>query len=226
MFVGHFKCILLFNLAFCIGYSQVRVVKPVKTHPNTTNLSIGFGAAKSVIFLNRNVKENNDASGIQASLIYGGSNLFRFGLEYTFYRPINIAPTWYDIKAHTIEGNLHVIARFKNTNAFFYPLFGFSYNTFSGYFTGKNDFLNLTDKYKTNQIAVTNWIGFNVGTGYEIFFKKVSLFLDYKMRVGFADGRKQLNIMDVCFSAGLRYNLKVPSIYKLFKGTRNRYFLD
>ncbi|MDX2174663.1 MAG: hypothetical protein SFY56_16280 [Bacteroidota bacterium] len=222
----YFKYTLLFNLLFCLGYSQVRIIKPVKTHSKTTNLSFGLGAARSVVFLNRNVKENNDANGLQASLIYGGGNLFRFGCEYTFYKPIDIAPTWYDIKAHTIEANVHIIARFKNTDAFFYPLFGLSYNTFSGYFTGKNDFLNLADKYKTNQIAVTNWVGLNVGTGYELFFKRMSLFLDYKMRVGFSDGKKQLNIMDVCFNAGLRYNLKVPSIYNLFKGTRNRYFLD
>ncbi len=207
-------------------FSQVRIVKPVKTRPTTTNFAFGFGAARSVLFLNRNVKENNDANGLQASLIYGGSNIFRFSLEYTHYKQINIDPTWYNIKASTMEANMHIIARFKNTDAFFYPLIGLSYNTFSGYFTGKNDFLNLSDKYKINQTALTQWLGVNIGTGYELFFKKISVFLDYKMRVGFADGKHQLNIMDVCFSTGLRYNLKAPSIYKLFKGPRNRYLLN
>ncbi len=208
----------------CIA--QVKIVKPVKTRAKTTNLAIGFGAAKSVLYLNRNVKENNDASGLQASLVYGGSNIFRFSFEYTFYRPINIAPTWYDIKASTFEANMHIIARFKNTDAIFYPLVGISYNTFSGFFTGKNDFLNLLDKYKPNQIVVTQWVGVNIGTGYELFLKRVSFFLDYKMRVGFTDGKKQLNIIDVCFGGGIRYNLKVPSIYKLFRGTRSRYLLQ
>ncbi len=221
--------VLIFLTLSKLSFAQVRTVKPlktVKTRAKTTNLAFGVGAAKSVLFLNRNVKENNDATGLHASLIYGGSNLFRFSLEYTLYRPINIAPTWYDIKANTIEANTHIIARFKNTNAFFYPLFGVSYNSFKGYFTGKNDFLNLADKYKVNQTAVTQWVGLNVGTGYEIFFKKISLFLDYKMRVGLADGKKQLNIMDVCFSSGLRFNLKAPSVYKLFRGTRSRYLLN
>ncbi len=222
----YFKYILFCNLIFSLCFSQVKVIKPVKTHAKITNLAFGFGAAKSVLFLNRNVKENNDASGLQASLIYGGSNIFRFSLEYTHYRMIDIAPTWYDIKANTIEANMHLIARFKNTDAFFYPLFGISYNSFNGYFTGKNDFLNISEKHKPNQTVVTKWLGVNIGTGYELYFKKMSLFLDYKMRVGYADGKKQLNIMDVCFSIGLRYNIKVPSIYRLFRGTRNRYLIN
>ena len=84
----------------------------------------------------------------------------------------------------------------------------------------------MVDKYKPNQRAVTQWVGVNIGTGYELFLKRVSFFLDYKMRVGFTDGKKQLNIIDVCFSGGIRYNLKVPSIYKLFRGTRSRYLLQ
>ncbi len=222
-FICYFLCLVVCGNS---GVAQVKLVKPVKTRAKTTNLAIGFGAAKSVLYLNRNVKENNDASGLQASLVYGGSNIFRFSFEYTFYRPINIAPTWYDIKASTFEANMHVIARFKNTDAIFYPLIGISYNTFSGFFTGKNDFLNLVNKYKPNQRAVTQWLGVNIGTGYELFLKRVSFFLDYKMRVGFTDGKKQLNIVDVCFGGGIRYNLKAPSIYKLFRGTRSRYLLQ
>jgi hypothetical protein len=217
--------ILLFNVFFGLGFSQVRVVKPIVTSTYTTNLSFGFGVAKSVLFLNRNVKENNDANGLQASLIYSRSNIFRFSIEYTRYQPINIAPTWYNIKAYTIETNMNIIARFKKSSAFLYPLFGISYNSFSGYFTGKNDFLNIANKYKANQTAVTKWVGVNVGLGYEIYYKQLSWFLDYKMRVGLADG-KQLNIMDVCFSTGLRYTIKWSKLYPIFKGTRKRYFLN
>jgi hypothetical protein len=121
---------------------------------------------------------------------------------------------------------MHVLARFKKTKAYFYPLFGISYNSFSGYFTGLNDFLNLSDKYKKNEVAKTNWLGFNVGAGYEQYFKQVSVFGEYKMRVGNSDEKGQVNIMDVCFSFGVRYNLKVPSIYRLVNGTKSRYLLD
>jgi hypothetical protein len=212
-------------MATC-AYAQTRVVKPVKKqYPKTTNFGIGAGLTRSVVYLNRNVKEDNDARGYSFSLIYGGSNLLRASLEYTHYQTINIEPTWFNIKAKAIELNIHVIARFKKTNAFFYPLAGISYNMFSGYFTGREDYLNLSQKYPANRTVSTNWTGVNLGTGYEHFIKPISIFVDYKMRIGIADGR-DLNIMDVCFSAGLRYNLKVPSIYKLVSGTRSRYLLD
>jgi hypothetical protein len=149
----------------------------------------------------------------------------RLSLEYTNFKTIDIKPTWYNINAGTLEANLHIIARFRKTKAYFYPVVGLSYNMFSGYFTGRNDFLGLTERYPTNKVISTNWIGLNVGTGYEYCIKRFSLFLDYKMRVGFSE-RKNLNIMDVCFTSGLRYTLRVPSVYKIFSGTRSRYVLD
>lgn len=221
-----FFYILFFVFVLNVCFCQIRTMKPVKTRSKTTTLAIGVGMARSVVYLNRNVKENNDANGLNASLIYGLNNLLRLSADYTYYYPINIEPTWFNIKANTFEVNTHIIARFKNTEAFFYPLFGVSYNNFKGYFTGKNDFLNLADKYKINQINRSVWWGLNVGTGYEIFFRRLSLFLDYKMRVGISDDKSKLNIMDVCFGGGLRYNFKAPSLYKLFKGTRNRYLID
>jgi hypothetical protein len=224
-----FRLILYIIFSFFLIQSyfcQVRTVKPIKTHSRTTNFGIGGGLTRSVLFLTRNVKENNDAIGYNGSIIYGGEKLFRGSLEYTYYKKINIQPTWYNIKAYTIEANMHVLARFKKTKAYFYPLFGISYNSFSGYFTGLNDFLNLSDKYKKNEVAKTNWLGFNVGAGYEQYFKQVSVFGEYKMRVGNSDEKGQVNIMDVCFSFGVRYNFKVPSIYRLVNGTKSRYLLD
>ncbi len=210
--------------------AQVKIVKPAKkVHPRTTNFAAGGGLIRSVLFLARNVKENNDAYGYQGSVVYGGSRIFRVGIDYSSYRKINIEPTWYNIKASTIEANVHMLARFKKTKAYFYPLAGLSYNSFSGYFTGLNDFLNLKDKYQVNSIAKTRWLGFNIGSGYEQHFGPVSIYGEYKLRIGVSDGTTQLNIMDVCFNFGARYNLRVPSIYKIasrFSGTKNRYILD
>ncbi len=218
----HISFALLFvQNAFC----QVRTIKPVKTHPRQTNFGIGGGVTKSFLFLSRNVKDNNDALGFHGSLIYGGEKIFRGNLEYTYYRKINIEPTWYDIKAYTIEMNLQAIARFQRTKTYFYPLFGLSYNSFKGYFTGLDDFLNLSDKYKKNQTANTKWVGFNVGSGFEQYFKQVSIYGEYKMRIG-NSGERKLNIMDVCFTFGARYYIRVPSIYKLFSGTKSRYLIE
>lgn len=206
--------------------AQVRVIKPVKTRPLTTKLGVGAGMAGSVLYLSRNVKENNEAYGYQLSMVYGGEHLLRGSLEYTGYQSMDIAPTWYNVRANTIELNLHVIARFSEGKAIFYPIFGLSYNSFSGFYTGVRDFLNLNALYPDNTDVVTRWWGFNAGTGYEYYIKRLSLFLDYKMRIGVNEGYGDLNILDVCLSAGLRYNLIVPTPYGLFKGPRNRYRLN
>lgn len=220
----HLFIICFVLLSFSLK-SQLKTAKPIKTHAKYSNFALGIGATRSVLYLNRNVKENNDATGLHFSLIYGGNKNLRLSTEYSYFFPINIEPTWFNIRAKCIESNLHIIARFTKTKAYFYPIVGISYNEFSGFFTGRNDFLNLTDKYGKNTHVKTIWYGLNVGTGYEYYIYNFSLFLDYKMRIGLAE-KKQLNIMDVCFTAGLRYNFKVPTLYKLFNGTKSRYMLN
>ncbi len=216
--------------------AQRKVTKPqviqtpiiTKAYPKFTNLGFGAGLTRSVLYLGRNVKQNNDASGLNLAVVYGGARLLRTSVEYTYFWPIDIAPTWYNIRAHTIEANMHVLARFKNKKAYFYPLFGLSYNVFEGNFTGENDFLNLRSLYKPGERVSTKWFGFNVGTGFEYYFRPGSFFLDYKMRIGKTEGIKQINIQDVCFTFGLRFNLRVPSIYTFlpYRGVRSRYLLN
>jgi hypothetical protein len=150
----------------------------------------------------------------------------RINAEYTNYRPINIAPTWYGINAHTFEANVQVISKFQDSRTFFYPLLGVSYNVFSGYFTGLNDFLNLRALYDVNQQVRTTWGGVNAGVGLEHFFPPLSIFGECKMRVGVSEGNNVFTIMDVCYSAGLRINLRARTLYGIFGGTRSRYLLD
>lgn len=230
-----FSYLILILLLFAgqSSFSQRKPAKPVpkstvKKYPKRSNLGVGLGVSRSVVYLARNVKPDNDATGLHASLVYGGSRLMRASLEYTYYFPIDISPTWYNIRANSLELNMHIMARFRNRNAFFYPLFGLSYNTFSGTYTGLSDYLNLSSKYNKDQKVNTKWLGLNIGTGYELYFKPGSFFLDYKMRIGVTEGYNQINIQDVCITAGLRFNLKAPSLYSIFafKGTRSRYLLD
>jgi hypothetical protein len=198
-----------------------------KRESETTNLEIGVGAMGSVLYLGRNIKEDNDAKGITITGNYGGQKLCRLGFQYTFFRPIDIAPTWYEVKAHTIEANLEIIARFKDNKSYLYPFFGLSYNTFSGYFTGQNDFLGLREYYPMNTTQKERWLGVNVGTGFEHAFGPVVVFADYRMRVGmqrqYGNNGGGLNIMDVCYSAGVRLKLIVPTLRKIYRGITDRY---
>jgi hypothetical protein len=207
------------------GQRKIRAIKPIKTHPAKTNFSIGAGITNSAVFLQRNTLDNTKIQGFSGYLMYDLSKTLRLSFDYTRYSTTDIAPTWYNIHASTIEANLHVLWHSKG-HLSFYPIAGLSLNIFKGYFTGINDYQNLTAIYSTNNEITTRWVGLNTGVGMEYSLKPVILFGSCKMRVGFSEGHSELNIVDVCFSAGIRYNLRVPSLYSLFKGTRNRYFLD
>lgn len=187
-----------------------------------TNLQVGAGVMGSVLYLSRNIKEDNDAKGITVVANYGGHKLLRFSAQYTRYVPINIAPTWYTIKANTIEANMEVMARFNNNKTFLYPFLGLSYNEFKGYYTGFNDYLNLREKYRPNSNIVNRWVGLNIGTGLEHSFGMLTIFCDYRMRVGKQE-EGGVNIMDVCYSAGLRLKLFVPTFHKLYRGVKAKY---
>ena len=206
---------------------KLRTVKPVKQKkiPASTDLGIGLGATNSVLFLPRNVKERNNAIGYTASMVYGGNKPFRASVEYTRYNSVSVEPTWYNIKASTLELNGHALYQSKE-HIYFYLIGGVSYNVFSGYFTGLNDYMNLSARYRKDTEVKTKWLGFNAGVGLEYKIKKITLSGSFKMRLGRSDGYNDFNIQDVCYAFGIRYNLRVPSVYKLFKGPRNRYFLS
>ena len=199
-------------------------VKKLRSEDNRTNFQIGAGMMGSVLYLSRNVKDDNDAFGYSLSANYGGHKMCRVSVQYTFYKSIDIAPTWYNIHAHTLESNVEVQARFKNNKSFLYPFAGLSYNTFSGYFTGRNDYYNLKAIYNVNQTATSNWIGVNVGTSFEHHFGPVVLYIDYRMRVGKGDnGPHSFNIMDICYGGGLRYQISAPTFKKIYRGLTDKY---
>lgn len=220
------RCLYLFAVILLVtqvsAQRMVRTIKPVKTHSTKTNFSIGLGATNSAVFLQRNTLDNTKITGLSGFMTYDLSKQLRLAVDYTRYRKIDIIPTWYNIHASTIEANLQVLWHSKS-NLYFYPMAGLSLNTFKGYFTGLNDFQNLAQIYAKNNNVTTRWLGFNTGVGVEYNAKPFVIFGSFKMRLGFAERTTQLNIVDVCFSAGVRYVLTVPSLYKLFRGTHDRY---
>jgi hypothetical protein len=233
-----FTCVLAMLL--CVAaFAQVknttalkktRTLDKKKIELKHTTLGIGFGITRSVIFLSRNIKEFNDASGFNIQLVYGGNKLARFSAEYHQYNAIDIEPTWYNIHAKTYEANVQFLARFRNNKAVIYPLVGLSLNEFKGYFTGRDDFQNLRDKYGINTEVHSFWLGANFGLGYEHQLGPVKIFGLYKMRVGAQDFATKLNIMDVCYSFGLRYDFKAltPKAFYRFitRSYRDRYHVS
>lgn len=190
--------------------------------PKYTKLSMKAGGSISVIYLARNIKDNNNEPGYCAGFVYEVNNFVRFSGLYTYFKPINIEPTWYNVKASTIETNMEVLAKFPNKKTLLYPFFGVSYNTYNGFFTGQNDYLNLSEKYQVNTIIKNHWWGINLGTGIEHNFGIVGLFLDYRMRVGRHENT--INIMDVCYTGGLKIRFPYGRLAKAISPHSNDRF--
>lgn len=186
-------------------------------------ISLKAGVNLSVIFLARNVKDKNNEPGYCGGVGYEVNNFLRVSALYSYFKPINIAPTWQNIHANTFEANAEIVARFPNKKTLLYPFAGISYNTFKGFFTGEQDYLNLKEFYKPNTIIKNNWLGLNLGTGLEHNFGLIGLYIDYRMRVGKQD--KVFNIMDVCYTGGVKIRFPYGEAGKRFFGSRDRYNL-
>lgn len=221
--------------------ANILLVKPVYTQSKTTvktptvipakkedekkytRWSLKGGGNISVIYLARNIKETNNEPGFCGGLTYDLNNFVRISSLHTRFRPINIEPTWLNVKANTYEINLEILAKFPNNKTLLYPFAGLSYNTYTGFFTGESDYLNLREYYPVNSTVKNQWLGLNFGVGLEHNFGLLGIFIDYRMRVGKQD--KIINIMDVCYTGGLK--VCIPYIKrKVNYAAKNARFLD
>lgn len=227
MLIVIFVCVSQLVCAQTKKKVPVKAPKNVKTLPlpkerDYTNLSMKVGANNSVIFLARNTKDNNNVLGYCGGFTYDVNDFVRVSSLYTHFKPINIEPTWLNIKANTFELNLEVMAKFPNNKTLLYPFAGFSYNTFKGFFTGQLDYLNLKEYYKVNSEIKNNWLGLNLGTGIEHQFDLIGIFIDYRMRVGKQD--KVINIMDVCYTGGIKIKFPHGKLVKTLTHINDRFY--
>ncbi|MES2567150.1 MAG: hypothetical protein V4565_09810 [Bacteroidota bacterium] len=199
---------------------EIKIIKPEKERPYT-KWSLKAGGNISVIYLARNVKEKNNEPGYCGGLTYEVNNFVRVATLYSRFRPINIKPTWLDVKANTYEMNMEILAKFPNKKTLLYPFFGLSYNTYSGFFTGESDFLNLREYYPVNSTVKNNWLGCNFGVGLEHNFGILGLFIDYRMRVGRQE--TAINIMDVCYTGGLKVRFPYGKLAKILASPNDRF---
>ena len=210
-------------------YSQNKITsKPTTVNPaytekqnKYTRWSIKGGANISVIYLARNIKESNNEPGYCGGLTYEINDFVRVSSLYTHFRPINIEPTWLNVNANTYETNLELLARFPNKKTLLYPFAGLSYNTYKGFFTGESDYLNLREYYPINSVIKNQWLGLNLGIGLEHNFGIIGLFIDYRMRVGRQE--KAINIMDVCYTGGLKVRFPYGKLAKTIANPNDRF---
>jgi hypothetical protein len=202
--------------------AKTRTVTPKKDKEKQyTRLGLRAGGNISVIYLARNIKDNNNAPGFCGGFIYEINDFVRVSGLYTRFRPINIEPTWLNVKANTYEMNFEMLAKFPNKKTLLYPFLGLSYNTYKGFFTGESDYLGLREYYKVNSVVKNNWLGLNLGTGLEHNFGVVGIFIDYRMRVGRQE--KAFNIMDVCYTGGVKVRFPYGKLAKKLSHPNDRF---
>ncbi len=226
--------LLLFASVSCKLIAQIKTAKlptaktktltptPKQKETQYMRWSIKAGANISVIYLARNTKDNNNEPGYSGGLNFDINNFVRVSTLFTHFRPIDIDPTWRNIKANSGEVNLEIIAKFPNKKTMLYPFVGLSYNSYKGYFTGEQDYLNLKEYYAVNTVIKNNWVGLNLGTGIEHNFGVLGIYLDYRMRVGKQE--KAFNIMDVCYTGGIKVRLPYGKVAKRFISPGQRFF--
>jgi hypothetical protein len=203
--------------------AKTKIVTPVKLDKEReyTRWSLKAGANVSVIYLARNIKESNNEPGYCGGFTYEINNFVRVSSLYTHFRPINIEPTWLNVKANTFEMNLEILAKFPNKKTLLYPFVGLSYNTYTGFFTGKSDYLNLREFYPINSTIKNQWLGLNLGVGLEHNFGIIGIFIDYRMRVGRQESA--INIMDVCYTGGLKVKFPYGKLAKKIANPNDRF---
>lgn len=204
-----------------IKTSTIVIPKKPEKERQFTKFAVKAGVNISVVYLARNIQDNNNVPGACGGLIYEINDFVRVSALYSYFKPLNIEPTWYDVKAKTYEANLEIMARFPNKKTLLYPFAGVSYNTYKGYFTGQRDYLNLKEYYPVNSVITNNWFGLNLGTGMEHNFGILGVFIDYRMRVGRYE--KNLNIMDVCYTGGLKCRFPYGRLAKRFGHLNDKY---
>lgn len=233
--MSRFAVIIILLCVFLpmFNYAQTdKIITPAKskTIPHKSSkqnekefskISVKAGVNISVIYLARNIKEKNNEPGYCAGLLYDINGFVRLSGLYTRFQPINIEPTWYNVRANTFELNMELIAKFPNKKTLLYPFIGLSYNTYKGFFTGQQDYLNLLEYYKANSTIVNRWLGVNVGIGMEHNFGTLGLFVDYRMRVGKQE--KAFNIMDVCYTGGLKVRFPYGKVAKSIAHPNDRF---
>jgi hypothetical protein len=218
-------------MALLSNTTYAQDTKTAKTHSTTplkkdkelkyTRWSLKAGANLSVIYLARNIKDKNNEPGVCAGLTYEINHFIRLATLYSRFQPTNIEPTWLNVKASSYEANLEIIAKFPNKKTLLYPFVGLSYNTYRGFFTGESDYLGLREFYPVNSIVKNNWVGLNLGTGMEHNFGILGIFIDYRMRVGREESA--INIMDVCYTAGLKVTFPYGKLAKRIANPNDRF---
>ncbi|MBC7862955.1 MAG: hypothetical protein IAF38_08260 [Bacteroidia bacterium] len=185
-------------------------------HPH--GIYLALGPSISGIDIYKTYLQNPHRVGINARVYGEYSNRLRLAGGFTRITKFNYAPSWKKLGAFNVDLDLHFMARVKDEHIIFYGVLGLCYHQWNGYFRGQSAFYDAIAKYKPNTYISQNWVGLNVGLGFERAFKYFDVFAEYRYR--FAKTEVVLGIADVAVNIGIKKKIHFE---KIFRGVGDKY---
>lgn len=166
----------------------------------------GLGAEFSSVNVFRNYRQNPYHAGFNGRAYYQYAENLRLMGEYTFIPKFNVEPTWLDVTNTVVGVNLSVLAHIKNESAMFYTISGLCYQRWKGFYTGINDYNQGTkNSLEPNNVYATQYMGLNLGAGFEKSFSYDQFFGEFRYRFSKTDSG--FGISDAAFTAGIKVKL-------------------
>jgi len=203
---------LLFLFSTLASYSSTS--KDSTAH--RTRFFILGGITWSAIDLNH-YNITDPKPGLNARIYsYLKSNV-RLAGEYTYALKHNDPPTWTNVVAQNAELNVHITGTVNNTQLAFYALTGASMQFWKGEFTGIADQAGVNVVVDAGEIeSYTSFLA-NFGCGFEKNFRHFGFFGEFKFRLNQSDSNVKIKINDVVYGAGVKVNIRMKNINKLFR---------
>jgi hypothetical protein len=209
---------------------------PVCLISQTANRSVslcGPSFSAGMTFSAVDFTKGDDAlkKGANFRAVFPSGRFVRLSLETGFLFPYSYGETWKNVKAHDMEFNTQFVANVEGINAAFYALTGLFAKRWSAEYTGINKEvffpvgnLQAGDKYSKIQM------GANLGCGFEKKISEFGVFGDVKFRLAPDDLNVKIRIVDVAYTAGVKYYLNPAcerkNKRKYFRMPKNIYDLD
>jgi hypothetical protein len=206
------KYILIIALLICcrLAVSQIEIKKnPEEPKIEKKGFYFGLGCELSSVNIFRNYRQNPYHPGFNGRVYYQNSGNVRVFGEYTYIPKFNVEPTWLNVTNNVAAVNVSVLATIKDESAIFYTITGICYQRWKGYYTGINDWnVGTKNSLQPNRVYASQYMGLNLGAGFEKAFSYDSVFGEFRYRFSKTDSG--YGISDAAFTVGIKVKLNPP----------------
>lgn len=145
--------------------------------------------------------------GFVTRMHFPSCGFLSFVLEYHHLFPFSIDQTWVDVKARDHDANVFFGRQFQGGNSSFYAFTGLCIKSWEATYTGIGE--NKITGFFVPVGSRTQLLRFcaNLGVALEKHINDLSFFGDFRFRLSPVQENVRIEIMDIMYSLGLKYNL-------------------